>query len=328
MKSTLNLFKLLSLIALFIFQSCSPEIGIWKNEKIEAGHRSEMGQLNKAVFEAINANDDKSFSNYLSSEMLEGNLGNKLFSTLYVAARKDNFVLADEFYAMNKEALHDTIPVADGKNSYKIIYGGEPQEVYIATFLPKVKKANQYMITLFYGHYNYGWKIKDIDVALYKVNGKTSPELFETAKSAYAAHNVFAAANNLQLAQTCASPNKWWKYNTETDLYATYTQVISEVNKAYRFPITLNDVSSKPEIVRVYNTSFDGGTFPNICYVTRIKLSDVAALERENAEIRKSINKVLPGVEKHVDQVVYSAYNDFPDQNVALKHYDMKVKGL
>ncbi|MBL4678333.1 MAG: hypothetical protein JKY70_19345 [Mucilaginibacter sp.] len=328
MKSTLNLFKLLPICALIIFQSCSQEIGVWKNEKIANSQRNELHELNDAVFKAVSANDDKAFGNYLSSAMLQNNYANSLFSRVYGATRKESFVLANDFYVVNKYPNSDTISIADGKNSFKLIYTGDPQEMYIATFLPKTKQPNQYMISFFYGHYNYGWKIKDIDVAPYTINGKTAPELYEEAKSAYTAKNLFAAADMMQLMQSCSRPNTAWQYDAEADMYDFAGKVVGEVNAGYKFPMQLSAISGSPTIIRLYNTTFDEGTFPNICYLTKTNLNDRAAIESENAEIRKSINKFLPGVEKSSKYIVYSAYNQMPNPNAVVKHYDIKVKGL
>ncbi|TWR28057.1 hypothetical protein FPZ42_02245 [Mucilaginibacter achroorhodeus] len=328
MKSTLNLFKLLSIASILVLQSCSQEIGVWKNDKIAKSEREELHELNDAVFKTVSENDVKKFGSYLTNELLKDNYSNKLFSQLYGTTRKDSFKLADDFYVINKYIDSDTIKVANGINSYKLIYNGDPQEMYIATFLPKSRTPNQSMITLIYGHYNYGWKIKDVDVAPYTINGKTAPELYQQAKLAYRAQNLFAAANTLQLLQSCSRPNNAWQYDSEAEMYSFAGEVINKVNEGYKFPLKLTSVDGAPTIIRLYHTTFNDGTFPNICYITKKNLKDVNAVEWENAEIRKTINTLLPGVEKNSPYIVYSAYNEMPSQNAVREHYDMKVKGL
>lgn len=324
----LNLIKLLGLFAPFILQSCSPEIGVWKDDQIKSGQRDEMHELNAAVFKAVAENNDKKFGNYLSADMLQDYYRNKLFASVLGVTRKDSFKLATEFYIMNKYTGADTIKAGSGKERYSMIYQGDPQEMYIATFLPQKKTPNQYMITFYYGHYNYGWKIKDIDVAPYTLNSKTAPQIYEKAKQAYASKDLFAAANIMQLAQSCSRPNLTWKYDCEEEMYEFAARVLQEANTGYKFPMEVASVSSHPLLLRIYNNTYDNGTFPNICYITKLNLKDAAALERENAEIRKNINKLLPGIEKHTDYVVYSVYNKIPDSHAVLEHYDIKVKGL
>ncbi|MFD0794912.1 hypothetical protein ACFQZX_14895 [Mucilaginibacter litoreus] len=327
MKSTLNLFKpLLIFFAAITFFSCSTETGIWRKEQIKDGQRDELHNLTGKIFKAILTKDDRTFSNYLSKEMLSGYYYNKLSSQVYDQLMRDSLVLFDEFYVLNKYLNADTITVKNGNNSYKLIYNGDPQEMYIAMYLPKKKLPDQYLTTLVYGNFDYGWKLKDINVTPYKINSKTAPELYQQATDDYTRGNVFAAANTMQLARSCSRPNSYWQYDNETDLYNFAAKVSNEVNTTYHFPLKVEAVKSGPSIFRIYNNTYNEGTFPNVCYITKLSLTDTAALVKENKSIRGVINSLLPGIESGTPYIVYSAFNKMPSYSEAVPHYEFKIK--
>ena len=81
----------------------------------------------------------------------------------------------DEYYVINKYKDADTIDSAvPGINGYALKYPGTTQEMYLAFFIPQ-ESNNKYMISFTYAKFDYGWKISDLEVAPYTINGKNRP---------------------------------------------------------------------------------------------------------------------------------------------------------
>jgi hypothetical protein len=309
-----------------MLQSCSNEIGAWKNDQIKKSNRDELHELNAQVFKYLKANDTKSLEAYLSKELLDDNYTNRLAELAGNQLKADSFINFNEYYVVNKYTGADTINSPKlGVNSFRLVYPGVAQEMYIAMFLPKnTKAANRSMVTAIYANYSYGWKLAKLDVGTYTFNGKTAPELYEQAKQLYKSGYLFSAANTITLATTCSRPNDIWQYLKEDELYEFSKTVINEANQKYHYPIVLTGVSTKPAIIRVYFTSSAQGSYPTIGYITRVNLKNINAIEKENAEIRKNLDKIIPGINKTAKVILYSAYNEMPVSTRSVAHYDMK----
>ena len=317
------IFKLLTCFLITaLLPGCRTEVGTWQNDQIKGSISDELHDLNKQVFRYIRENDTKKLERYLSKELIEDVSTVRTADRISHQMRKDSFVRFNEYYVMNKYIERDTITAAkQGINSYQLIYPGTTQEMYITLLVPKDSKSpNLPMITAVYSNFNYGWKLSKLDMALYKINGKTAPELYELAKREYKNNYLISATNTMMLATTCARPNEIWQYNVEEDLYKFSGKLIKEANAQFEFPVTLDKVSSKPTIISMYNDTSDEGTYPIICYLTKVNLKDTAAINRENAEVKKVIDAVLPGIDKNKKQLIYYAYNQRPNRNMLVPH--------
>jgi hypothetical protein len=102
--------------------------------------------------------------------------------------------------------------------------------------------------------------------------------------------------------------------------------VISETNKKYEFPYTISQVSTQPWIFRIFSKRTPQGYFPQIYYISHLKLSDTNALKKENAQVQKVITKIIPGIDKDNKFIYYSAFKNMPDGSAAFDHFDMIEK--
>jgi hypothetical protein len=324
---TLNPFKAICcLLMLIILQSCSNEIGAWKNDQIKQSNRDELNKLNEQVFKCLKANDIKSLGSYLSKELLDDNYTNHVAEIAGNHLKQDSFVAFNNYYVVNKYVAADTINnMSLGVNSFRLVYPGVAEEMYISMFVPKnAAAANQSMITTIYAHYPYGWKLSNLTVGMYTINGKTAPQLYEKARQEYDKGYLFAAANTMGLATSCSRPNDIWQYVSENEMYDLSKKVTNEANENYHLPIVLNQISSKPRIIRIYANTSNEGTYPTICYITKINIKNIAAIEKENNEIKKVIGMVMPGIDKNIKYLYYSAYNEMPVSTRSVPHYEIK----
>ena len=160
----------------------------------------------------------------------------------------------------------------------------------------------------------------------YAVNGKTGPELDKLARQRYAENCLAIATTISQQAGQCLRPSGTWKYPVEQSIGDLTATLINETNRKYEFPYTVTQVGTQPWIFRVFSKTTPQGVFPQIYYISHIKLADTNAIKMENAKIQKVITKILPGVDKDNKYIYFSAFKNMPDGSGTFDHFDMIEK--
>ncbi len=321
------LLKLSAFLLLIVaLQGCMSKAGSWKNDQIEAGKRADFHDLNNHVLADLKANDLRHLNNYMSKDLHENTYTERQVEHISNSLSDNTFTLLDEFYVVNKFRDFDTVKATgSGINCYGLVYPGTEREMYMAFFAPKAS-ANKYLISLIYAKYNYGWKLSELDLAPYTINGQTATELFKYAKDEYNKKHLIEAYNASSLAISCLKPSEVWEYQNENDVHDFYSKLIEEANNQYKFPFTINQVVTKPLLIKVYNQTNDEGSFPIVYYISKIKLADTTAIKKENIEIRKAVNTLMPGLNQHKKYVLYSAFNQLSTGKKTVEHFDMTDK--
>ncbi len=324
----LNTVKAIMIFGLFtIFQACKPLPGSWKNEKIADGKRDDFHKMTKEALKNLKANDPKSMIPLFSKAMNEGH-NDRQIELISNRLTDNEFDLLDEFYVVHKYKDTDTVAAVGGDiNRYALMAPFVNQEMYMAFFVPK-KSDNKYMLSLIYSKFSYGWKITEMDLSPYTINGKTAPELYALARRQYDKHQVQAAINNLLLAVNCLHPSKYWMYPDEPDANKLYTTLHQDVINLYHYPMVLK-LATGPMILHVYTkTGDDGGTYPLIYYMTHFPLKDTTEVKKENLQIRSVVATLMPGIGENNKYIYYSAFNKQPTGYETVDHFDMvdKVK--
>ena len=315
------------LLIMVSLQSCEPtQPGSWKNEQI--GSPDKFHQLNNELFKQLKVNDEKQLENIMSGDFISSPNKNRRIELVSNRVKATEYVLLDEYYAVNRYLSDDTISSGiKGPNGYSLIYQGATHEMYLALFVPKDKSIpNQDMITAVYCKFNYGWKLSQLDASGYKVNGKTAPELHDQAQQCYNKGFLIDALNVSSSAIDCSRPSDLWKYNGELEMSDFYNKVLREAYSEYKFPIAIKQVPTHPYIFRIFNQTTPDGVFPMIYYVSSIKLQDTTALKLENENIKTVIGQTLPGINQDKKYVLYSAFNERPAAMKTVAHFDMTAK--
>ncbi|MGZ3766419.1 MAG: hypothetical protein ACXVB0_21320 [Mucilaginibacter sp.] len=328
MKLNLLFIKLFSLLTVFsVLKDCNTAApGRWKNEKISAAQREDFHALNAQVLEGLKANSPRQMESVMSKEFIDDNSRLRLIELCSNRLKEGNYTLMDEYYIVHntigKKTLEADIP---GINNYSLDYTADTKEMYIAFFVPK-SIPNQYMISAEYCKYDYGWKLNHLELNPYTLNGKTGPELFEEAKKMYKKKYLLDAVNTAQLAEVCLTPVEGWQYPNESDMKHFYTKIVDEINMKYVYPFTVKQVPSHPRIFSISTKTTPEGVFPEVFYMSSIKLKDVAGLNRENENIKKVIGRLMPGIDKDKKYVFYNAYNEWPRSDRSVDRYEMTDK--
>jgi hypothetical protein len=315
------------LLIIVALQSCmNDKPGYWKNDQISSGKRSNFHELNNQLLASLKANDLKQLEFIESKELLANSYMPRQVDLMSNGLKKENYILLDEYYLINKYKRLDTIKeLSKGVNSHKLLYNGTTREMYLAFFVSETAK-NKWMITATYCKFDYGWKLNDIEYNMYTANGKTAPELFEQAKKKYLKNYLVDATNDMQLASSVLRPNEMWIYTNEDDISLFASRLIAEANGKYKFPLVLQQVPTHPRIFRVFNQELNGAYYPQIDYQSSIKLADTDALKKENENVKKAIGEVFPGLDKDRTHILYSIFNEMPSSNKSVDRFDINDK--
>ncbi|OCX51639.1 hypothetical protein BEL04_16595 [Mucilaginibacter sp. PPCGB 2223] len=299
------------------FEACMPPApGFWKNDKISSGKRDDFHDLNKQLFKAILSGHEKEVDLLLSAELLASNY-NADKAAYYLKSQE--YSLRDEYYIVHKYRGHQHLK-ADAQ--YNLDYAVDTEEMYAAFFLPK-GGADQQMITVVYGKYKYGWRVSQIEIDPYTINGKTAPQLYLQARADYNKGYFINAVTTMELAVKCLRPAEMWQWVDEDEISKFYTTAMDGANGHCHFPIKVNEVPTTPVIFRVFNQNIAEGTYPAIYYRSKINLKDTAALRKENTALRKTIGHIFPGITQNNKYLLYSAFNELPTAAKYVKSYDV-----
>lgn len=320
------------MVALFtiatVTQSCKHQKpGFWKDDKINIDERQHFHELNTDLIKAMRTDDKQTLENMLSKELLDDPATKREIELVANRLKADSsYSVMNEYYVVNKYNDRDTILASNnGLDAYQLIYPAFAEEMYLAFLTPK-KGPNKEMITIMYANYNYGWRLCKIDVGPYTINNKTASQLYSYAKQSYAQGQVVEALNTLALTMSCLHPSGVWQYTFEQPMAEIYATVGADANKLYPFPYTIKGVATNPRIFGVFNKTTPEGSFPQICYQSKIDLKDTAALKAENLAIRKALPAIMPGVDQNKAYVYYSAYNERPSVTKQVRFFEMAHK--
>jgi hypothetical protein len=260
----------------------------------------------------------------MSKELIDNHYRFREIELISNRMKTDSFTLANEYYIVNKHRGRQVVKITDkGINNCEVGFDAQNKEMYIAMFTAKTAWS-QWMITAVYNKLDYGWKLNELEMNPYTINGKTAPELYNEAKESYKKGYIVDAVNTMAMVADCAHPNDGWEYNSLKDLNSFYTGLVDEANVKYKFPLTLSAVGTKPRIFRIFNQAMPDGTFPMVYYISRINVKDTVAIRKENNAIKSTIDKTIPGLANNKKYVLYSAFNELPNSRRESDHYNMR----
>ncbi|MBS7565998.1 hypothetical protein KHS38_16445 [Mucilaginibacter sp. Bleaf8] len=306
-------------------QSCSTGPGVWKNDEISSSKREDFHEMNKELLEALKAGNPQLLENIMSHELLEDHSLNREAHLISLRMKNDNYHMLNEYYMVHDRRGAHSAGGHIGSDKYTLEYDAVTKEMYMAFFLPE-KAQEKMMITAVYCKYEYGWKLYSVNMGRYAQNGKNMPELLRQAGQKLGRHYLVDAINLSTMAGECAGPNSMWHYANEQLVGMIWNKATSEASKEFVYPYIIKQVPTHPRIIRIMNRIEPEGTFPVIYYQSAVKVTDTAAIRRENQAIQKVIGLAIPGMDKDKKYIYYTAYNEMPNYKKEVNSMDMVQK--
>lgn len=325
-KTTVILRTLLILLTVLTIQSCKlGNSGIWKNDNIDKDTKEQIKVLNDKLFKAITTNNVNDIKLLMSEKLLEKGVSDldKLIHQISNSFKADSYRILDEYNVHNSTTgIGNTIPSGlSGDKDYTIHYQALNKEMYVSLLIPNGLE-NEMLIMAIYGKYGNDWKINILQFGQYSLFSKIAPDYYKLAKESYDKSYLIDAVNNVGLAKLCLRPaNQFFQYRKEKEINEFYDKIMKEVNSTYQFPLTLDNIESKPKVFRIFPEMIDEGFFPMVYYLTNINLEDTIALEKENVQVKKEVSRIFPGIDQDKKFVFYWAFNELPDGERIVEHY-------
>jgi len=313
-------YSILFLIPIIIFfESC--KIGTnetLKDERINQNLKTEIEKLDKEILKAVSTNDTELLKTIMSEQLIEESKGNlnQIIEHAGEIITSSEYQILNQFYVKNStEGINNTIQSFDGKlNDYIIQYKALNKDIFVSLLIPKGESSEDFVITNIYGKYSEGWKLNIIQFGRYKVEGETAPELYMRAKDEYSKGNLIDAANIIYVSSQIAKPSGvYWTYKLENERKDFEEKIIKEANEKYSFPLTIQEVETKPQILTIYPKATEEGFFPMIEYLTKIDLKDTIATKSENDQIHNIIGKTFKGIDKNKKYIFYRAFSEISE---------------
>lgn len=330
MKKHIKLIVLSFGLVSALFSSCNfGAAGSWANDNIDKEIKADISELNKKLFEKLVAKDMDGAKQLMASDLLK--TAGKGIDTAIMAIRSrvntTSFTIIDEYYTKNTATnINNTLLSTHGNdNDYIINYLALNKEMYVSLLIPAETDIN-FLILIVYGKYDTGWKINIIKAGEYSYFGKTAPDLYNQALKLQKQNNTIDAALAMVNASQIARPAAdYLSYKKDKEMKTFFDDIIKQANTQYHFPITVDEIKTKPQIFSVtpqYISDKDkAGIYPMVAYVSDIKLTDTVALKTENDAMQKVIGKLFNGIENNNTYLVYKATNQIPDGKTLVNHY-------
>ncbi|MFA7302037.1 MAG: hypothetical protein WC069_07025 [Candidatus Shapirobacteria bacterium] len=320
-----QLFILLILTA-FGLQNCNVVTsGAWIDENIDQSLKNEIKTLDEKVIEAITSSNSSLVKSMMPDKVLEksGQNIDQSIEQMGKATRGTDFHILNQFHVKNSTTgIGNTVMSGvSGQNDYIIHYQALNIEMFISLLIT-TNGLDDFLLTNIYGKYPDGWKLNILQFGQYKINGQTATELYSKAKKEYDKGYLVDAANNMILSSKVANPaNRFWQYQKEEEMNQFYETLMAEIKTKYIFPLVVENIDTKPQVLNIYPFGMQEGYFPMVEYITNIELEDTVKTKVENDLIHKSIGEIFTGLDKEKKFVFYMAYSEIPNGKTPVPAY-------
>jgi hypothetical protein len=315
----ISLFVLLSVL----FNSCtSADTTVWwENEDIEKEIKTEIKNINDTLVHSIYMGDVDVVKKLLSDVLLEKSpdMDDILF-TVSGLFTSEKYRILDEYYVKNSTTdITNTILSGDG--NYLIHYKALNKEVYVSLLAPE-SGDDELLITIVYGKYEDGWKINILRFGHYTINKKTALDYYEVAREYYSKSYLVDALNNMLLSIESLEPaDDVFKYRKSDEIKEFSKKMKTETEAAYNFPLSLEEIDTKPQVFNIYPQRIDEGFFPMVLYLSAVNIDDTVALKKEYQQIKSVIGDYFAGIDKDKKYIFYRAFNELPQEDRKVDNY-------
>lgn len=320
------------LLSVFLGIGCNiGTSGTSKDESINKDIRNQISTLDNKLFEAIRTKNIPGVKNLLSPGLIStaGSSIDTLINKVGGALSPAGYSIINEFYVRNTAVdIPNTVfsGLGSNRNDYAVSYKALNIEMYVSVIKSKTNPTSALVLAI-YGRYGNDWKINILRIGEYSLLGKTAPDYYEDAVKLYNSGDILDAVNKMFLANQLGEPGgDQMRYQNTDKMKDFYSKMLKTVNATYKFPLTVTEVKTHPQIFYIYPQYIGEpgheGVYPALRYLSTIKLDDTIALKAENQELQKSIGKVFKGINQNNDVILYQAYNEIPNNtNIRTIHH-------
>lgn len=278
---------------------------------IDTAIRQAIAQNNKRLVQALVNSDSEEYKA----------LGTKDFIT-HLRAKIEPVVwpfrkgIVDPKFTVFKEyhVKNDRVPgyavIESEENNYKITLETDTPESYLSMLRLKYGGTDDYMLTVHYSLEDGQWKVTDLKLGLWGIDGRDAQDYFkqaqESEKKGYLLDAFFAS----DVARTCLKPaGDLLAYNNADKVEFYSKEWMDECNAQYHFPQPLTEAGKDVAVVELTYVKNTEGTHPMFKYVTPTPPGGPAEMEAEHMKVRKAIKSIYKGMDfSNKKTIYYRAY--------------------
>lgn len=295
-----------------------------KDNQIDPQIKDQIHVLSDRIFNGFVQNKPENVLTTCSDRLLNNREEiKKLMQLLQGNLQMRNLRILNEYYQKNASKKNVGI-VSSGQNNnhdYVIRYEALDKEMYVlvGSF---ITKTDQKCITLIFGKHDNHWKLSGLQAGLLKIMNKDAYDWYRLAKSDYERGYYIDALCNINLSTQLLKPaNHFWQYQKEREIETFEQKITKQIYSKYSFPLTVNEVETKPVIFRVYPQVMPDGCYPLIMYTTSVDFDDVQKLAKECNAIHDQIGKLFKGIENNNKKILYRPFKTIPTGTETGKQY-------
>jgi hypothetical protein len=303
----------ISLLAI-VLTACS--LGETKKDKqIDPKIKNQIHELTNQIVDGLVENKPENVLVLCSDNLLKKKGDIKILMQLLTGnLKKHSFKILNEYYQKDasKKNMSTLNSGGPADHAYQIRYESLNKEMYVVVGYFK-DSMDQKCFTFIYGKNRSIWKLNNIQAGILKIMNKDAFDWYKLAKTDYDKGYYIDAVCKIGLSTQLLKPaNHLWKYEKENEILSFEQKVTKKAYSVYHFPITVDSVSTKPVIFRVYDQNIPGGYFPSILYTTTIDMKDIPKLAVECNQIHKIIGKLFKGITTNNKMLLYRPMKTMP----------------
>ncbi|MNK06464.1 hypothetical protein D3C87_243630 [compost metagenome] len=171
------------------------------------------------------------------------------------------------------------------------------------------------MLVVIYGLTDKGWKINDIEVSMFGHYKKTAKQYYDIAKQYEEKGFLLDAFQNADLAMvSIKEAESMLKFDDEKNIGLYRTKLQHKLNTKYKFPLLIEDIKTRPEIIGIEYVLTKEGMFPVLNYKTLLPLNDIVGLEYEYKLVKEKAKGIYTDLDFNKRAIIYRACNSLPDE--------------
>ena len=318
----LTLFLLIAALAI---QGCNFNRGeVVHGDQIDQATRTEINNLDVAVFQSIQLEDYDAFSKLIAPSLKKelADAGNK------EAWKSIGQILEHKSYRQYDEInVNSLLPnyhfsTALGDSTNVVVSMNTTSRETEISFLMVEDSISQFLMAAIYGKYSDKWLLSGFSIGCYSYLGKSAQAYYRQAKQFYERGDLVDAVVNVSMCARCSHPCKTIvKYKNATAMERLTDKIITDAQAKYHFPITLNSIKTKPVISGIEPHHMGGELLPEIDYLS-LKISDTLALKKENEEVQKAVTQLFQGVKENNAHIYYHVSGALPGKDKQTHFYN------
>ena len=155
------------------------------------------------------------------------------------------------------------------------------------------------------------WRLSAMRVGGLRIAGRNAMDWYADARRLADEELYVPAAIRLMVAGGLLRPMPFIRYDDEDDVLALEQQVSQTLAGTYSFPLALDGLPGKPQVIRLEPVFQRGPLLTRVSYVTGQTL-DQAAIDAEVPEVHARLAERLSGLCHGSSRVAYQAFAEAP----------------